>query len=461
MSSTIPRFLLALAVVFCLCTSAAASESGRALVGGKLIDGYGGPPVPDSVILVADGQIEAVGAREEIDIPEDYERISMAGKTVLPGLWEMHAHLMLVGHADYEHWHPTYRDRLEDEIMPAAAKQLLLAGVTTARDLGAPLEESVAVGERIESGEIPGPRMFWSGPFIQDEPYPDTEHYRWGVDDPEHGREQVQRLADAGMDVVKLIDQDLMDPEAAEAVVDEAHAQDMPVVAHAHRPDEIRLGLEIGVDNFEHTGLATAPEYPEDVIRQLRERTATGRVHGGPLFWTPTVSGLWNYPDQRDNPEAYQTDCWHRGLEDDTIADIAESIARPERLQYAELHARRHPTLKRKIQQLHESGAVLLAGTDSGVPLAFHCDSTWRELEVWVNAMDLPVMEALRGATYWPARFMDVADEWGTLAEGRHADIIAVEGELSEKIELLGEVSFVMQGGTIYRQEGEVREEKF
>ena len=86
---------------------------------------------------------------------------------MLPGLWDMHVHLMLNGHADYDHWDRTYLPTLRDVIMPASAKQLLMAGVTGARDLGAPLEDSIAVRDAIRSGRIPGPTLFVSGPFIQ------------------------------------------------------------------------------------------------------------------------------------------------------------------------------------------------------------------------------------------------------------------------------------------------------
>ncbi|KXJ04605.1 hypothetical protein AC249_AIPGENE27327, partial [Exaiptasia diaphana] len=248
--------------------------------------------------------------------------------------------------------------------MPASAVQLLLAGVTTARDLGAPLDASISVKRRIESGEIPGPRLFVSGPFIQHEVDDWQKGYRWAVRGAEDARAKVRRLAEAGVDIIKLIDQDKMSLKEAKAVVDEAHQHGLKVVAHSHRPDEIRRGLEIGVDNFEHTGLTTAPEYPEDVIRALRERTATGRIAGGPLFWTPTVEGLWNYQNTVDNPEKLDDDCWHRGLSEDLIADIAQSIEKPGQLPYSQLTPLRRPTLKRKIEQLKEAGVVFLVGTD-------------------------------------------------------------------------------------------------
>jgi len=97
----------------------------------------------------------------------------------------------------------------------------------------------------------------------------------------------VRTLAEAGVDVIKLIDQDQMTLDEVLAVVDEAHKRKLPVVAHSHRPEEIRRGLQAGIDCFEHTGLATAPEYPADIIAMVRERTA--KMSLGPLFWTPTV----------------------------------------------------------------------------------------------------------------------------------------------------------------------------
>jgi len=427
----------------------------QALVGGRLIDGFGGRPIANSVILVDGDTIVAVGSVGALLVPDGYRLISTEGMDVLPGLWENHAHLMINGHADYPHWQRTYTDRFAAEIMPASAVQLLLAGITTARDLGAPLAASIAVKTRIAEGAIPGPRLFVSGPFLQHEVDDWQQAYRWGVRGADDARAKVRRLAEAGVDLIKLIDQDKLTLEEAQAIVDEAHRRGLKVVAHAHRPDEIRRGLAIGVDEFEHTGLTTAPEYPEDIIRALRERTATGRIAGGPLFWTPTVEGLWNYERTVDNPEKLDSDCWHRGLSDDIIADIRRSIRHPGQLAYAQLTPLRKPTLKRKIAQLRASGVVFLIGTDSGIPLKFHCQSTWNELAVWVHEMDIPPMQAIRAATYWPAVMMGVAERWGTVSEGKLADIIAVEGDVLRTIDLLQRVDLVMKGGVLFKQRGQ------
>lgn len=420
-----------------------------ALVGGTLIDGFGGRPVRNSVILIEGERISAVGVQGTLAIPANAEVISTEGMSVLPGLWDMHVHLMLNGHSDYAHWDKTYPAQLGPVIMPAGAKQLLLAGVTSARDLGAPLEASIDVRNKINKGQLVGATMYMSGPFIQHEPYPGTELFRWGVSGGDDARAKVRKLADGGVDVIKLIDQDQMTLDEVQAVVDEAHKRRLPVVAHSHRPTEIRRGVLVGVDCFEHTGLATAPEYPADVIEIIRERTA--KMSLGPLFWTPTVQGLLNYEYVRDNPEQLDDPSWQVGLPQSIIDDIKRSLKKPGQLSYYQITPLRRPTLKRKIQQLMESGVVLLIGTDSGIPMNFHSQTTWRELDAWVNAFGIEPMVAIRAATYWPSVAMKVSDQVGTVSEGKYADIIAVRGDVLRHISLLQNVDIVIKHGSRYK----------
>lgn len=435
-------------------TTAAMAQERIALVGGRLIDGFGHAPIQDSVILVENDRILAVGTVDTLAVPDGYEVVSTEGMDVLPGLWESHAHLQINGHADYPHWQRAYRDRFADEIMPASAVQLLLAGITSARDLGAPLEASRIVKQRVNSGALPGPTLYMSGPFLQAEVEEWESNYRWAVTSVAEARSRVRQLHAADMDIVKLIDHDKLPLAVAQAIVDEAHALGMKVVAHSHRPNEIRVGLQIGVDNFEHTGLTTAPEYPADVIQMLRERTATGRIAGGPLYWTPTVEGLWNFDRTVANPEKLDDACWERGLEPDTIADIRASIAQPGQLAYTQLTPLRKPTLQRKIAQLRESGVVFLVGTDSGIPMKFHCQSTWNEMDVMVRVMGFAPMDVIRAAVYWPAVMMGVEADYGTVSAGKKADIIAVRGDVLEHINVLQNVDMVMKHGRVVKQDG-------
>jgi imidazolonepropionase-like amidohydrolase len=442
---------LVLTVLFTLApdaTPALAAET-KALVGGTLLDGYGSHPLRNSVVLIEDERITAVGQVDTLPVPAGAEVISTEGMTVLPGLWDMHVHLMINGHSDYAYWDKTYPEQFESVIMPASARQLLLAGVTSARDLGAPLEASIEVRDAINRGEIAGPTLYVSGPFIQKTPYPGTELFRWGVTGPEDARAKVRKLAEAGVDVIKLIDQDEMSLEELVAVVDEAHAQELTVVGHAHRPEEIRLGLAAGIDCFEHTGLATAPEYPAEVLELIRERAA--KMNIGPLFWTPTIEGLWNYEYVRDNPEMLDDPSWKEGLPAEIVDDIRASIEYPERLPYFQITPDRKPTLARKFRQLQEAGVKLLIGTDSGIPMKFHSQSTWNELDIWVRELGVDPMEAIRSATYWPAVLMGVENEVGTIAEGKFADIIAVRGDVLRYINLLQDVDLVIKHGVRYK----------
>jgi imidazolonepropionase-like amidohydrolase len=432
-------------ILICLTFASDALAQRMAMVGGTLVDGTLSDPIRDSVILIEGQRIVGVGTVKTLPVPADATVISTEGMTVMPGLWDMHVHLMINGHADYEHWDKTYPAQFRDVIMPSSAKQLLLAGVTGARDLGGPLEDSIAVRDAINSGRIPGPTLFVSGPFIQKKPYPGTEQFRWGIDSPADARAKIRRIAQAGVDVVKLIDQDGMSDAELAAIVDEAHKHGLPVVAHAHRPEEIRRGLKFGVDCFEHTGLAASPEYPPDVIAALRERTAN--MAAGPLFWTPTIEGLYNFPYTVKNHEFIDGADWHVGLTPAIVEDIKKSLEHPERISYFQQTPQRWPTLQRKFQQLRESGALLLIGTDSGIPMKFHSGSTWNELDVWVNKLGVPAIDAIRAATYWPAVAMKADKDYGTVTEGKYADIIAVKGDVLKQVALLQRVDIVVKHG--------------
>ena len=300
--------------------------------------------------------------------------------------------------------------------------------------------------DRINRGEIPGPTLYVAGPFIQHEPYPGTELFRWGVKGAADGKAKVKQLADAGVNIIKLIDQDQMTMEEVKAVVDEAHAHKLPVVAHAHRPEEIRRGLAAGVDCFEHTGLAAAPGYPDDILKALHERTA--KMSLGPLFWCPTIEGFLNYESLVDNPEPLDDPALAAGMPTDIADDIKRSIAHPES---ARLLTRSHRCAARRSRtsssNLQESGVVMLIGTDSGIPMKFHSSSTWHELDAWVNQLGVDPMDAIRAATYWPAVMMKVDKDYGSISEGKFADIIAVKGDVLRHIDLLQRVDLIIKHG--------------
>lgn len=442
--SVVLAFVLA-ALTVVLAAAAGAQSTRLALVGGTLIDGNGANPILNSVVLVEGDRITGVGRVGQLAVPAGFTTVSTTGLTVMPGLFDMHVHLMLAGHGNYAHWDRTYLTRLATDVIPATAKQSLMHGITSVRDLGGPLEPLMDVKRRIDRGELVGATIYTSGPFLQHAPYPGTEAFRWGIDGVADARAKVNRLADGGASVVKLIDQDEMTMEEVMAIVETAHGRGLSVVAHAHRPEEIRRGLAAGVDDFEHTGLATAPEYPPDVIAALRARTALG--NRPPLYWTPTIDPLTNFATRRNNPSYVNDPRWYEGLPADITADIKASLQRLDTLSYYRFVPNRQATLRPKFNQLRESGVRLLIGTDAGVPGYFHGYATAEEMITWVRTYGMDPMETIRAATFWPALSLGVLDRVGTVEVGKTADIIAVRGNPLANIAAMRDVAVVVKGG--------------
>jgi imidazolonepropionase-like amidohydrolase len=100
---------------------------------------------------------------------------------------------------------------------------------------------------------------------------------------------------------------------------------------------------------------------------------------------------------------------------------------------------------------LQKAGVVLLVGTDSGIPMKFHSQSTWNELDVWVRVFGVDPVQAIKSATYWPSVFMGVENKVGTISEGKQADIIAVKGDALKYINLLQKVDLIMKKGKFYK----------
>ena len=192
--------------------------------------------------------------------------------------------------------------------MPVTAEQLLMSGVTSIRDLGAPIE-ILNVKKRIDSGQAIGPTIYASGPFLTDAPF---GPHSVAVSDEAAARAATKKLIAAGVSVIKFVSADRMAPDAARAIVEEAHAAGLKTTAHGRTDPEIHAALAAGVDEFQHIG-TQSPEYPEDIVSSIRQRVR----QGPPLSWSPTVGPDLNADDLAANPDTSMT----RG----TIADFLRS----------------------------------------------------------------------------------------------------------------------------------------
>ena len=423
-----------------------------ALVGGTLIDGTGGAPIRDSVVLIRGERIEKVGTTDSLPVPDGYLRVSTEGLTVLPGLWDLHVHLMYGGHPDSRHWFDTYTPQFERVIMPASAEQLLMAGVTTARDLAAPPQPILAVKRRIASGEIPGPALYVAGPALTKGGNPNAVQ-TVNVSGAADARAKTSQLIDAGVDWIKIINAEALTPEEMRAIVDEAHARGRKVAAHAFSEAEIRQGLLAGVDDFQHVRTQT-PEYPPDVVALIRDRVR----NGPPLYWTVTVggNGQLNAAYLASNPEYLDDPANFIGLPQPIVDDVRKAIsARSQsggrRGGTAQSQDEINAIVKRKVSQIRDLGVQIVFGTDVGSWGEVTGQAAWMEADLWVHELGLDAMTVIRGMTLDAARVMGADRESGSIVEGKFADVIAVRGDPLRHIDVLRDPRMVIRHGRRFR----------
>jgi imidazolonepropionase-like amidohydrolase len=439
-------------LAFFLATAAALPASaGRPLVlaGGTVIDGYGNPPLHNAVIVVDGERISAVGAVGSVTIPPDAEVVSTEGMTVLPGLWDMQVYLSRLGHADEQRWTETYQPIGERVVMPLAAAQLLQAGVTSARVLGAPQQAAVNVRDRIRDKRIPGPTLFVSGPQLGKAATPGAEDWQWVVAGAEDARAKVTQLAAAGVDYLLLSQLDLWTEDELAAAVGEARVRGLQVFAWGERAESIERGLERKLDGFLGLGLGALAGFPPELMRELSARIADTRQP--PLSWSPAISGVLNYEDLRRNPEPLDDPQTVSGLPPLVAADILASLRRLDRVTWYDMPASRAPTLCTKLRQLELAGVRLVLGSDSGAPAHLHSRAVWQEIDYWVRECGLDPGVAIRAATHDAAAAMRVEHGSGTLTPGKYADIIAVRGDVLRNPALLQRVDIVIRRGQRHR----------
>ncbi len=418
-----------------------------ALVGGQLLTGYEVPPVHHAAVLIEGDKIVAAGPASEVKIPADAQVIDTSGRTMMPGLIETHAHLITLGHGNYGTWFPWINahggEQKLTQVMETAAKELLWAGVTTAVDLGAPLNPSLAVRDRINKGEIVGPHMLMSGPWISRNQTGAMQEGFGGINisTPEEAAAQVEKLAAAGVDTIKAHSGLTFDDY--KAIVKAAHAHGLRIQAHVYAEPDTRHALEAGIDILTHVGSAgTAPPYSADLIRDI--------VNAGRPVVVTGAHRSWIYPDTAAFPERLQNPVLKQLYPPDIYEEIQNSLKQWWTLGYFARTDREMFFRERGVKQFIESGAVMGMGTDSGTPMNFHSESLWREVKMHVD-MGMTPSRAIGATTRVNAQIIGKGRDTGTVEPGKHADIIVVEGNPLFDIVALSRVEIVMKDGVVYK----------
>lgn len=428
-----------------------------ALVGGMLIDGYEVPPLHHAAVLIEGNRIVWVGRAADADIPGDATRIDTRGRVMLPGLVELHAHLMLLGHGSYERWFPWVAERagMIERVMEISAKQLLAAGVTTAVDLGAPLEPVLRVRDRVHRGEASGPRLHVSGPWIArfapapvtptSMVWPESTSFWWpqSADTPEDGAKAVDALAAAGVDVIKTYVG--LSADHYRAIVEAAHRHGLEVFAHTIGEQWVRNAVDGGVDVLVHAGSGASPQpYSPELVRDI--------VHRGIGVTASAAYRSWVFPATLEFPER---------LEDPRLeADFGPEIYREVQdswkdgiqvLSYFRTTPERDVFYREAgLKQFIDAGAIMAMGTDSGTPLNFHTEALWREIKAHVD-MGMSPQRAICAATRVASRLLGRGAELGTIERGKLADIIVVRGNPLFDITALADVVVVVKDGVVHK----------
>ena len=400
-------------------TTVAGVGSGlMAVVGGKLVNIKDGTSINNSVIVIEKGKILAAGAEGTVTIPAGARVIHAEGKTILPGLWDMHAHF------EQAEWGPAY----------------LAAGVTTVRDCGNEFNYINAVKRAIDEGQGVGPHILKAG--IVDGPGPAGI----GIiraSTPEEAVTVVRRYKDSGFVQIKIYSS--MQPAIVKAICDEAHKQGLSVTGHIPEGMTLMQGVDSGMDMVNHI------QYVYSVMKRNKDRTVD-----------------WNDPQTTAVIDFIAS---HHVVVDATLGvfemifrSVKDTITKmepayytlPEPLQVLFVNMGMPPAnaekfkpmfrdMERIVKVLHDKGVTLVAGTDMGFP-GFSVD---RELELYVEG-GLTPLEALQTATIIPAQVMKQESVSGSIETGKQADLLIVDGDPLFQIRDLRKVKMVIKDGMLY-----------
>lgn len=392
-----------------------------ALTGATVLVGPNLEAQHDATVLIRDGTILAVGPRAEVEIPVNAETIDLSGMTLLPGLIDLHVHLGMPELQAGERMGLQAMLRATVDAVrhaPGARRSFLEHGVTTVRSLGDDRTWVLELRRMIADGELEGPRVYAAGPvFTTPGGHPIVTIHGGRIGDPlgvpgtpDEARVAVRHLAiaDGGVDLIKVIQERgspdrPLQPIAVDilnAIVEEAHAHGLPVIAHWGTIQDLEEVLRAGVDGLEHLDSRDVLDgWPDEALIALIARN---------LPLTPTLA---------------VTEAAFVSREASTVLT----------------------QLQQRVAEFHAAGGRIVVGSDAAMPGVPFGRGVHRELELLVEA-GLTPQQALRAATSAAAEALR-ADHFGMIEPGRAADLLAVRGNPLDDIGAIREVVAVWRDG--------------
>ncbi|MGD2131053.1 MAG: amidohydrolase family protein [Lysobacterales bacterium] len=414
---------------FAPCANLAAQDDvaqTRYIKAGRLLDPVSGKVTRDAVISVQGERISGVGGKETV-IPEGAEVVDLSNAFVLPGVMDMHTHLM--GFVDPGYFNQYFVSPHRAVIGGVVhAKETLMAGFTTVRNVGAADYQDVALRDSINDGEVPGPRMAVSGPALgmtgghcdnSSLNHTFNERADGVADGPWAVRQMVRKNIKYGADLIKFcatggvfskgdaVGSTQYTLEEMKAIVDEAHMHGRKVAAHAHGTEGIERAIEAGVDSVEHCSFLD-----DEAIRMAKK------------------NGTWLSMD------IYNTEY--------TLSEGAANGVPQENLdKEREVGTRQRESFSMAVK----AGAKMVFGSDAGV---YPHGDNGKQFARMVQFGMTP-LQAIQAATVNSAELLGWQDRVGRIEPGYYADLIAVDGDPLEDISELEDVDFVMKGGVVYK----------
>lgn len=397
-----------------------------ALVGARMVDGTGGPAVNDAVILVSGDRITAAGARGQVPVPSGAATVNLAGKTVIPGLIDVHCHL-----------------NQPEDVMRKLLPVTLNWGITTVRMTGNDRPERMHVYEEARAGKFPSPRVYSAGQgFNLTGPYPGAPTLKPTT--PEEARKGVQAHKAAHADFIKIwmAEKGGFPPEVVAAIVDEAKKQQIPVVAHIGNVAQVRQLADLGVTDFLHE--ARDGMNPEFIAYAKSKK----------LSFAPTLGqgeSRWYY---YEHPEFLKMDAKLDGFYARGRAMLDDPARKQEILgapDFAESKKRFKDNNYPFIKMMSDAGIRIVTGTDCGAEASQTTPvglTTHREIAMFVEAGLTPAA-ALRAATLDAARVLERTEDpaYGSLRAGKIADLVVLNGDPLADINNTIKIDRVMRAG--------------
>lgn len=416
------------------------------LAGGTLIDGRGGAPLRDAVVVIEGNRISAVGRRGSVVVPARAKHLDISGKFILPGLIDIHVH--------YNDW---------------MGELFLAHGVTTVKDVGNYVEWAATASEEIDKRLARGPRLFFTGNGL-DAPPPAREHFI-GIENPETARRVVQLLHERGAVAVKV--REKMTADLLRVITAEAHRLGMRVTGHIRKVDAREAALA-GIDGLEHVSgvvqatwdrpLETDLDALNEYVRYIEERKSYALINPKKaailddllvqkkVALIPTISGRWRMVSERlDEYAREDAEFASNPLLAYVPADArrmweTSAIYKLEKAGDAALVKTGWEKIRELLLRHYSKGGRVLVGSDTY--LSVPGLSLQREMQMLVNA-GFTTRQVIAMATRDNAEFLGRGSELGTIERGKLADLVVVNADPLVDITALRRVDMVIKDGRV------------